>query len=89
MSLDVQEREIISITGESGAGKSTLLHIIGTLDRPTSGQVLFRGDDISKLSGKKLSHFRNQQLGFVFQFHQLVPELSALENAYLPRLISG
>lgn len=89
MSLEVQEREIISITGESGAGKSTLLHIIGTLDRPKSGQVLFRGDDISKLSGKKLSHFRNQQLGFVFQFHQLVPELSALENAYLPRLISG
>jgi lipoprotein-releasing system ATP-binding protein len=89
VSLDVHEREIISITGESGAGKSTLLHLIGTLDRPTSGQVLFRGDDISKLTGKKLSAFRNQNLGFIFQFHQLVPELTALENAFLPRLISG
>ena len=89
VSLDVQDREIISITGESGAGKSTLLHLMGTLDKPTSGEVLFKGQDISKLSGKKLASFRNQNLGFIFQFHQLVPELTALENAYLPRLISG
>lgn len=81
--------EIMSIVGPSGAGKTTLLQIAGTLDRPDSGDVLFNGQDLLKLKDKKLSQFRNINLGFIFQFHQLLPEFSALENVALPALIAG
>lgn len=79
----------MSIVGPSGAGKTTLLQIAGTLDRPDSGDVLFNGQDLLKLKDKKLSQFRNINLGFIFQFHQLLPEFSALENVALPALIAG
>jgi lipoprotein-releasing system ATP-binding protein len=75
--------------GESGAGKSTLLQLLGTLDQPDSGEILINNTNIQQLSGKKLAQFRNQHLGFVFQFHQLLPEFTALENAMMPGLIAG
>ncbi len=87
--LEIQSIEIVCITGESGAGKSTLLHIIGTLDTPTQGEVFIDGQNVSQLKGNKLSAFRNQNLGFIFQFHQLIPEFSAIENVSLPSLIRG
>lgn len=87
--LSVAAGEIVSITGESGAGKSTLLHILGTLDRPDAGSLYYKGEDLLKLSAAKLSAFRNRNLGFVFQFHQLLPEFSALENVCLPAWIAG
>lgn len=89
--LDIQlrEGERMAIVGESGVGKSTLLHILGTLDHPTSGRVVFRGRDLSELSDEEISHFRNQEIGFVFQFHYLLPDFSALENIMLPALIRG
>lgn len=87
--LHIDKGEIVSIVGPSGAGKTTLLQIIGTLDRPDSGQVVIDGIDTSKLSTKKLSDFRNQHLGFVFQFHQLLPEFSAIENIMIPGYIAG
>lgn len=87
--LTVGRGEIVSITGESGAGKSTLLHILGTLDRPDAGRLFYNGEDLLKLSASRLSAFRNRNLGFVFQFHQLLPEFSALENVCLPSWISG
>jgi lipoprotein-releasing system ATP-binding protein len=87
--LDVQKGEIISIVGASGAGKSTLLHILGTLDRADSGAVEINAIKVHELSERKLSDFRNRQIGFVFQFHHLLPEFTALENVCIPAFISG
>lgn len=85
--LEVRKGEVISIVGASGAGKSTLLHIIGTLDIPDQGNVLIDGEDVFTRSSKSLAAFRNQAIGFVFQFHNLLPEFSALENVMIPGLI--
>ena len=87
--LTIGKGEIVSIVGPSGAGKTTLLQIIGTLDRPDSGRVLFDGVDVSVYKEKQLSAFRNNHIGFVFQFHQLLPEFSAVENVMMPALIQG
>ncbi len=89
VNLIVEPGEIVSIVGKSGAGKTTLLQIIGTLDRPTSGTVLIDGEDIFRLSDKQLAKFRNHHIGFIFQFHQLLPEFTALENVMMPGLIAG
>lgn len=86
--MHVDKGEIVSIVGPSGAGKTTLLQIIGTLDRPDGGSVLLDGVDVFSLKQKELSLFRNQHIGFVFQFHQLLPEFTALENVMLPALIA-
>ncbi len=87
--LSIKKGEIVSIVGPSGAGKTTLLQIIGTLDKPNEGEVMINGTNISKLSNNKLSDFRNQHIGFVFQFHQLLPEFTALENIMIPAFIGG
>lgn len=87
--LHIDKGEVVSIVGPSGAGKTTLLQIIGTLDKPDSGQIIINGTDVSSLSRKKLSEFRNQHIGFVFQFHQLLPEFTALENIMIPAFIAG
>ena len=87
--LTIGKGEIVSIVGPSGAGKTTLLQIIGTLDRPDCGRVLFDGIDVSVYKEKQLSAFRNNHIGFVFQFHQLLPEFSAVENVMMPALIQG
>ncbi|MEY5000644.1 MAG: hypothetical protein RLZZ211_680 [Bacteroidota bacterium] len=87
--LAVAPAEIISIVGSSGAGKTTLLQILGTLDTPTKGQLFIEGKNPFELNEKALAHFRNQRLGFVFQFHQLLPEFTALENIALPAMIGG
>ena len=87
--LTINKGEIVSIVGPSGAGKTTLLQIIGTLDRADEGTVIIDGTDVSKLSTKKLSDFRNKHIGFVFQFHQLLPEFTALENIMIPAFIAG
>ena len=87
--LHIGKGEVVSIVGPSGAGKTTLLQIIGTLDKPDGGQIIVDGVDISRLSKKKLSDFRNQHIGFVFQFHQLLPEFTALENIMIPAFIAG
>jgi lipoprotein-releasing system ATP-binding protein len=89
VSLEVKKGEIVSVTGASGAGKSTLLHLLGALDRPDSGRVLIDNTDIFSLGSKKQARFRNQHLGFVFQFHHLLPEFSAIENVAVPLWISG
>lgn len=89
VNLTVKKGEVVSIVGASGAGKTTLLQIIGTLDRPNSGQLLIAGQDVTKLNDKQLSRFRNENIGFVFQFHNLLPEFTALENVCLPALIHG
>jgi lipoprotein-releasing system ATP-binding protein len=89
VSLEISEGEIVSIVGASGAGKSTLLHIIGTLDKPDSGILSIKGIETGKLKDKKLSDFRNQAIGFVFQFHHLLPEFTALENVCIPAFIAG
>ncbi|WP_411028040.1 ABC transporter ATP-binding protein [Sphingobacterium sp. FBM7-1] len=86
--LSVEKGEIVSIVGASGAGKSTLLHIVGTLDRPDKGQITIAGTDISALNEKKMSLFRNKHIGFVFQFHHLLPEFTALENVCIPAFIN-
>jgi len=86
--LEVQEGQIVSIVGASGAGKSTLLHILGTLDKADSGEVSIHGESYSHLSGKSLAAFRNRHIGFVFQFHNLLPEFSALENVSIPGFIA-
>ena len=85
--LEINRGEIISIIGKSGAGKTTLLQILGTLDKPDSGSINFNGTDILSLKEKELSAFRNKNIGFVFQFHQLLPEFTALENVMIPALI--
>lgn len=87
--LHINKGEIVSIVGPSGAGKTTLLQIIGTLDKPNSGSIVIDGIDVSNLSKAKLSDFRNRHLGFVFQFHQLLPEFTALENIMIPAFIAG
>lgn len=87
--IEVAKGEIVSIVGASGAGKSTLLHIIGTLDSADKGQLFINGIDISSLNTKKLSAFRNEHIGFVFQFHHLLPEFTALENVCIPAFIKG
>jgi lipoprotein-releasing system ATP-binding protein len=87
--LSIQTGEVVSIVGASGAGKTTLLQILGTLDKPTSGDVFLDGINLNSLSCRELSKFRNTRIGFVFQFHQLLPEFTALENAMLPALIKG
>lgn len=87
--LTINQGEIVSIVGPSGAGKTTLLQIIGTLDHADSGRVLFDGVDVSLYNEKQLSAFRNKHIGFVFQFHQLLPEFSAVENVMMPALIKG
>lgn len=87
--LNIKKGEIVSIVGPSGAGKTTLLQIIGTLDRPDNGTITIDGIDVSNLSQKKLSDFRNKHIGFVFQFHQLLPEFSAIENIMIPAFIAG
>ena len=87
VSLSINKGEIVSIVGKSGAGKTTLLQIIGTLDRPDSGSVLIDGTDVLNLKENALAEFRNQHIGFIFQFHQLLPEFTALENVMMPALI--
>jgi len=87
--LEVKEKEVVAIVGASGAGKTTLLQIIGTLDRPDGGTVLYHGQDVGSLSQRALAAFRNKNIGFVFQFHQLLPEFTALENVSIPALIAG
>lgn len=87
--LHINKGEIVSIVGPSGAGKTTLLQIIGTLDRPDTGQIIIDGINTGNLSTKKLSDFRNHHIGFVFQFHQLLPEFTALENIMIPAYIAG
>ncbi|MFM7015945.1 MAG: ABC transporter ATP-binding protein [Bacteroidota bacterium] len=89
VNMSINKGEVISIVGASGAGKSTLMHIIGTLDQADKGQVLIDGKDISALTGKALSDFRNKHIGFVFQFHQLLPEFTALENVLMPAWIAS
>ena len=89
VSIDIKKGEVISIVGPSGAGKTTLLHILGTLDREDEGTLEINGVDISSLSEKKLADFRNKNIGFVFQFHHLLPEFTALENVCIPAFIAG
>ena len=89
ISLKVERGEVISITGPSGAGKTTLLQIMGSLDKPNTGRVLYDGQDITRMNEKSISSFRNKHIGFVFQFHQLLPEFTALENITIPMLIAG
>ncbi len=87
--LTINKGEVVSIVGPSGAGKTTLLQIMGTLDRPDAGWVVLNGTEVSRMKGKELSAFRNREIGFVFQFHQLLPEFTALENVIIPALIQG
>lgn len=89
ISLSIAENEIIAIIGPSGAGKSTLVHILGLLDKPTRGEVSFEGRNITSLKDEEISMLRNQKIGFVFQFHHLLPEFTALENVLMPSLIAG
>ena len=89
INLSIQEKEIVTIVGASGAGKSTLLHILGTLDTPDAGELLYDNVNIARLSSDKLSEFRNNNIGFVFQFHHLLPEFSAIENVCIPAWIKG
>ena len=87
--LTIERGEVVSIVGPSGAGKTTLLQIMGTLDKPDSGSIRLNGVEVNRLGEKKLSAFRNKEIGFVFQFHQLLPEFTALENVTIPALIQG
>ena len=89
INLHIDKGEVVSIVGPSGAGKTTLLQIIGTLDKPDSGEIMIDGTDVRQLSSKKLSEFRNRRIGFVFQFHQLLPEFTAVENIMIPAFIAG
>jgi lipoprotein-releasing system ATP-binding protein len=88
VNLQVEKGEIVAIVGKSGAGKTTLLQIIGTLDRPTKGKVLIDGEDVFALNDSRLAAFRNKHIGFIFQFHQLLPEFTALENVCIPAMIA-
>lgn len=87
--LHIGKGEVVSIVGPSGAGKTTLLQIIGTLDKPDSGEIIIDGTNVRELNSRRLSEFRNRRIGFVFQFHQLLPEFTAVENVMIPALISG
>ena len=89
INLDIMKSEIVSIVGPSGAGKTTLLQIIGTLERPDSGRVLYNDEDVMSLKDARLAKFRNRNIGFVFQFHQLLPEFTVVENVAMPALIGG
>jgi len=89
ITFDISQGELLTIVGASGAGKSTLLHILGTLDHPTSGELLYRGENLFSLREKELAAFRNYKIGFIFQFHYLLPEFTALENTMLPALVRG
>ncbi len=89
ISLTIDPGEFVALTGKSGSGKSTLLYILSSLDTPTSGQILFNGKDLKSFTSKELHRFRNQHMGFVFQFHHLLPELTALENVLMPTLKQG
>jgi lipoprotein-releasing system ATP-binding protein len=89
LDLRVKKGEILNILGASGAGKSTLLHILGTLDHPTNGSVLYNGEDIFLLNERDLASFRNRKIGFIFQFHHLLSEFTALENTMMPGLVAG
>jgi lipoprotein-releasing system ATP-binding protein len=89
LNLTVERGRLVSIVGPSGAGKSTLLHLFGGLDTPTSGEVLFRNENIFKWNARELARFRNRHVGFVFQFHHLLPEFTTLENTMMPKLIRG
>src|SRR4030042_1311506 len=89
LDLELHRQDTLAVVGASGTGKSTLLHIMGTLDRPSRGQVLFEGQNIFEQSAKDLARFRNQKIGFVFQFHHLLPEFTALENTMMPLLIAN
>ncbi len=89
INLQISKREIVSIVGDSGAGKTTLLQILGTLDSPSSGEVLYDGIRVSSLKQKPLADFRNRNIGFIFQFHQLLPEFSCIENVCMPGFIAG
>ncbi|MEE8397460.1 MAG: ABC transporter ATP-binding protein, partial [Desulfobacterales bacterium] len=89
MDLDLDAGETLAVVGASGIGKSTLLHILGTLDRPDRGTMLYRGDDVFQFDDIRLARFRNETIGFVFQFHHLLPEFSAVENVMMPALING
>ena len=85
--LEIRPGERVSVVGASGVGKSTLLHVLGTLDLPTRGQIVFDGRDVTRMNASQLAEFRNREIGFVFQFHHLLPEFTALENAMMPALI--
>jgi lipoprotein-releasing system ATP-binding protein len=89
ITFGIQQGEAVCLLGASGAGKSTLLQIIGTLDRPTSGKVMYQGEDVFSLDDESLAQFRNKKMGFVFQFHHLIQEMTAVENIMLPALIAG
>jgi len=89
INLQINREEIVAIVGESGAGKSTLLHLLGTLDTPDSGKVFFDGTDVYQMKDKELSKFRNSKIGFIFQFHHLLPEFTAMENVLISSMIAG
>lgn len=89
VNLSIGKGEVVSIVGPSGAGKTTLLQIIGTLDKPDAGSIRFNGEELTRLGSKRLAAFRNKHIGFVFQFHQLLPEFTALENIIIPALVAG
>jgi lipoprotein-releasing system ATP-binding protein len=89
LDLEIEKGERVAIVGESGVGKSTLLHILGTLDRPTGGEVWFDGENLTSKSDRDLANFRNREIGFIFQFHHLLPDFTALENVMMPALIAG
>ncbi|MBL0106022.1 MAG: ABC transporter ATP-binding protein [Ignavibacteria bacterium] len=89
ISLNILKEEIVAIVGKSGAGKSTLLHILGTLDKPESGKVLFESEDVFLKKEKQIAEFRSRKIGFIFQFHHLLPEFTAIENVMIPSMISG
>lgn len=89
INLQIYREEIVAIVGKSGAGKSTLLHLIGTLDNPDSGKIFFDGTDVYAMKEKELSKFRNSKIGFIFQFHHLLPEFTAIENVMIPSMVAG
>lgn len=89
ISLEIGKSEVVSIVGSSGAGKTTLLQIIGTLDKADSGKIIIAGEDVTEFSSDRVARFRNKHIGFVFQFHQLLPEFTALENVMMPAFIAG